>query len=85
MSHLLLRIAEEALSRKLSIMVDQGKLMCISIDKTTIHNHTFLTDELGYFCKVTRKNSQVINHLFKEYGRSYDFNRFVISLIVGSN
>lgn len=58
LSPFLLCIDEETLNRHLSILVDQGKLTCISIGKTIIPSYIIIfVDDLLIFCKDTMKNA----------------------------
>lgn len=52
---LLFYITEEKLSKKLFMLVDQGKLTYISVGKTTTSNPTYFSYNLMISCKATKK------------------------------
>ncbi|GAU50263.1 hypothetical protein TSUD_409090 [Trifolium subterraneum] len=68
LSPLLFCIAEEVLSRSISLLVDNGKLDCITGTRgMSLPSHAFFADDLMIFCKGSKKNALAVTSLFHEY------------------
>jgi hypothetical protein len=68
LSPLLFCIAEEVLSRSISLLVDNGKLDCITGPRgMSLPSHAFFADDIMIFCKGSKKNALAVASLFLEY------------------
>ncbi|KAL6123654.1 hypothetical protein ACLB2K_076173 [Fragaria x ananassa] len=70
LSPLLFCLAEEALSRGISLLVSSGQLQHISSPRNTLApSHVLFADDVIVFCRGNRRNLSRIMRFFDEYGR----------------
>jgi len=68
LSPLLFCIAEEVLSRSISILAEQGKIDLISASRNNhIPSHCFYADDLMVFCKGKMSSLEALKSLFTRY------------------
>ncbi|KAL6197994.1 hypothetical protein ACLB2K_027786 [Fragaria x ananassa] len=70
LSPLLFCLAEEVLSRGISLLVSSGQLQRISSPRNTLApSHVLFADDVIVFCRGNRRNLSRIMRFFDEYGR----------------
>ncbi|KAL6202102.1 hypothetical protein ACLB2K_025813 [Fragaria x ananassa] len=70
LSPLLFCLAEEVLSRGISLLVSSGQLQRISSPRNTLApSHVLFADDVIVFCRGNRRNLSRIMRFFNEYGR----------------
>ncbi|KAL6127132.1 hypothetical protein ACLB2K_075175 [Fragaria x ananassa] len=70
LSPLLFCLAEEVLSRGISLLVSSGQLQRISSPRNTLAtSHVLFADDVIVFCRGNRRNLSQIMRFFDEYGR----------------
>lgn len=71
LSPLLFCVAEEVLSRAISLLVQQGKLLPMSSPRGyQVPSHVLYADDILIFCRGTKRNIDCLMSLFTRYGEA---------------